>query len=203
MLVTSSNARQADFVADATFDAQVAKLLFRGSWSFQSETGTVLILHRPFQTSLSRDIDIEALVEHPLLRGMCIVRDVITCQAYAKYLSSSGGGGLSLSLGVTGALPTGGGAKATWGKSYSSGVFVAGPEIEGEAYPWTPLFTLKKCKRKSFLDHRGPLEVSKDPLDSLEDVAAPWNQLDKEGEEEASRSIPSVQRTANWESDDE
>lgn len=199
MLVTSKNARKAELIADASFDAQVTKVLFRGSWSFQDETGAVLILHRPFQTSLSPDIDIDALVGHELLRGMCIVRDLITCQAYAKYLSSSGGGSLSLSLGVTGALPAGGGGKATWGKSSVSGVFVAGQpgEDEGEAYPFTPLFTLKKCKKKSFFGHRGPLEGSVDPLDSLEAVDTPWNPLDEEGEEKLPRAIPSVQRASN------
>ncbi|KAJ8586625.1 hypothetical protein M405DRAFT_864435 [Rhizopogon salebrosus TDB-379] len=103
-----------------------------------SERAAVLVMHKPRYTILPNDERIARLLRTrpDILKGKCIVTQVITCSAYLVYLSDMEAENLSLTLSATGpTLPDvdiGGAAGFRWLSEGASSTFRRGGDPQGK-----------------------------------------------------------------------
>ncbi|KAG8961001.1 hypothetical protein FRC03_005886 [Tulasnella sp. 419] len=193
MVVSSLNAKS--YGVEFTPTANLAGLVdvgIGGSWKFgQSDRGALLIMCRPRQQYIPREIPFELLLRVDVLRGYSWVESVFTCPGYAMYLSTKGGDTISVSLKASAPIPAapavaiGAEIAATWERTNVAGLYRDAWNANGD-YVFTPLFHLKKWRRREIWN--GILMRDSPPpplegLDNLEDEEVPWEDLDSEGEE--------------------
>lgn len=62
----------------------------KAQFKFTRRNGAALLMYKTTTSVLDGDIDaILHGTQYEHLRGMCLVREVVTCQAYAMYLAGS------------------------------------------------------------------------------------------------------------------
>ncbi|KAF9463819.1 hypothetical protein BDZ94DRAFT_1258086 [Collybia nuda] len=165
--------------------AGLAEASIKGRWEFGKESGALLVMAQSRSCRISdHGTLLKRLFEKPELNGKSLVTEVVTCPAYALYLSGSDRASVSLALiaGIPGVVPgatVGGEVGMSWWSQHASGVFREACDPSG-SYCYTPLYTLKK-KRGWF---RGDAPQPGPEGESLwVDVPTPWGGLNEEGEE--------------------
>jgi len=154
-----------------------------GHWCFgASSRGAVLVIDHPRSTFLSWDPSPDALLAIPPLKDKSLVTAAVTCHAYALYLSSGTKDEFSLALTATSAAsPAGGSFSTEWRKESGAGFYRNAVDPESEL---TPLFTLKKVKKRPWYKRRDNRSPERRGLDLLADSKPPWEGLDEDGEED-------------------
>ncbi|KAG1807101.1 uncharacterized protein BJ212DRAFT_1387950 [Suillus subaureus] len=147
-----------------------------------------LVMYKPRYISLPKDERIvELLKSRPdVLKGKCVVTEVISCAAYMMYMSKQTAENFSVTLKATGpvtpAVNAGGAASFTWSSETFCGLYREGSDSTTK---YMPLYRLKKPRHRFWLlpSQRGD-EQTDDAIDRWEDVDPPWDPLDDEGEED-------------------
>jgi len=166
--------------------AGLADTSIKGQWEFGSKRGALLIMSRPRSSYLPPKVFLKQLVDIPALRDKSLVTEVISCPAYSLYLSSANKEVIDVALVATTPTPlaatVGGEIGATWWTQNMSGLFRDACDPNG-SYNYTPLYMLKKIRRKGLLRRESPVPDPEDD-DLWVDIQEPWDPLDDDGEEE-------------------
>ncbi|KAJ6604910.1 hypothetical protein B0H10DRAFT_2077692 [Mycena sp. CBHHK59/15] len=190
MVITSETEQKRDF----SFGPQVnipgiAEASIKGQWKFKTgKTGALLVMAEPRSSFIHASVLLQKLVDIPALKDKYIVTETVACHAYSMYLSSKSEGTVSLALLATSPIPVtplisaGGEIGGSWWSETGAGVFRHGC-APPETYSFTPLFVLKRVRKKGFIPYRGT-PSTQEADDLWEDAESPWKPLDEVGEEE-------------------
>ncbi|KAJ7719437.1 hypothetical protein DFH07DRAFT_314285 [Mycena maculata] len=200
MVIASETAQKRHFSLGPQVNVSgVAEASIKGEWKFRSgKTGALLVMAKPRSSLMAVNAVLTNLVDLPALKDKYLVTETITCHAYSMYLSNKSEDTISLALLATvpiavAPLSAGGNIGGGWWRETGAGVFrqgFASPETGADSF--TPLFVLKRIRKKSYLSlsHRGmpsdpsDAEIEGDGFYVWEDVETPWQSLDEDGEEE-------------------
>ncbi|KAJ6532885.1 hypothetical protein DFH09DRAFT_1043901 [Mycena vulgaris] len=160
----------------------LAEASIKGQWKFKTgKTGALLVMAKPRSALIANGL-LKHLVDIPALKNKYLVTETVSCHAYSMYLSSKSEDSVSLALLAKTPLPVaplfsaGGEIAGSWWCKTGAGVFRHGAAPPGTD-SFTPLFALKRIRKKGFL--RGPQDD-----DQWADAETPWELLDEDGEEE-------------------
>ncbi|KAJ7113159.1 hypothetical protein C8R44DRAFT_797262 [Mycena epipterygia] len=189
MVIASESAQKREFsLGPQVSIAGLAEASIKGQWKFRSgKTGALLVMVRPQSNVVSANALLAKLLEVPALKDKYLVTETVACDAYSMYLSSKSEDTVSLALLATSPIPAaplisaGGEVGGSWWSETGAGVFRHGSAPPG-TYSFTPLFTLKRIRKKTFFPTRGMPPASEDE-DMWEDPE-PWGPLDEDGVEE-------------------
>jgi len=191
MVFASQTAQRHDFSLSPEVKIPgIAEASIKGQWKFKTgKTGALLIMAQPRSSLISGNV-LKQLVDLPALKDKYLVTETVACPAYSLYLSSKSDDTVSLALVATTPLPVtplvsaGGEIGGGWWSQTGAGVFRHGCAALG-TYSFTPLFMLKRIRKKSIIPYRGA-PTEDDEEDLWEDVERPWwRPLNEDGEEEA------------------
>lgn len=143
----------------------VAAVKFQVNCQFENKCGAALVMYKPQLSYLPRDEQLPRLLKefHSVLKGMCIVTEVISCPAYILVMSTQSeswvvgprtlrwliagvedktfSASLDASAPVLSGIALGGAAKAGWTTSAVHGIYRSGHD----ASPiYCPLYKLKQ-----------------------------------------------------------
>jgi len=140
---------------------------------------------RPRITHIPNNTVLELLVDLPTLADKILVTDVISCHAYSLYLSTKNTDVVTLAL--IGTLPEPG----TPGATVSSGIKWWSNNVTGllqsacaKEDKFSPLFILKKVRKRSRTLFRDGPVVDPTGDDLWINARPPWDALDEDGNEE-------------------
>ncbi|KAF7334482.1 hypothetical protein MVEN_02277700 [Mycena venus] len=141
--VTSENATRIDA---SLFGGTLAQCEVKGAFKFSSGRGAVLAQKNTMITSIEAPAALKRVLEDPSMRGFCIVSEVHSCSAYARWLTTIRGGAIALGLRIEPSGFASVGATATWVKSATSGNFKSHVNKSGERlfYPLYRLVSLSE-----------------------------------------------------------
>ncbi|KDR70879.1 hypothetical protein GALMADRAFT_812426 [Galerina marginata CBS 339.88] len=188
-IATSPRVIRSDLESDA--EAKVPELAdapIKGQWTFRSERGALLIMAHPCSSYIPAGTLLEHLTEVKALEDMALITQVFLCPAYSLYLSS--GNVVSLALVGSYPIPTAPGDTVgsehglKWWDKNTTGLLRNGCDRKGKD-SYTPLYTVKEIRKKSWLEFRRGLPRPVYEGDDLwSDVYPPWDPLDEEGNED-------------------
>ncbi|KAJ7479504.1 hypothetical protein FB451DRAFT_161592 [Mycena latifolia] len=169
--------------------AGIADASLKGHWTFKSgKTGALLVMASPRSVLLSAGPLLKHLIDVPALRDKYLVTETVACHAYSMYLSSKSDDKISLALLATvpviaaPLVSAGGEVGGGWWRATGAGVFRHGCAPPGTEC-FTPLFVLRRVRKKSYFPYRGAPEEDIEDEDLWEEAESPWDPLDEDGEE--------------------
>jgi len=162
----------------------VASATIKGTWQFQDgKRGALVILYAPRQNYVPTAA-LQKILEAKRLEGKHIVTSALACPAYLMYLSDKGGENFSVAFSARNAGPgvVSSGASAGWWTNNEAALLRRASHPKGEPR-FTPLFTLQKKVKPSWLRWRGEDETDGPEEYIWQDVYPSWKPLNEDGEE--------------------
>ncbi|KAF5342907.1 hypothetical protein D9758_015401 [Tetrapyrgos nigripes] len=168
----------------------IADVGFVGKWEFKSNKGALLVLLAP-RISTMRGFPTGTMLEkrfESVLKHRVVCTDVVSCPAVCLYLGRNKDHVFELSLKTDAPIPVaapvtvGGNVDVKWNSSNAQGLIKEGVDPDGK-YSFYPLYGLKQVNwGRVGIAVRGDRPGNGEE-DVLEEVYAPWDELDDEGEE--------------------
>jgi len=187
LIISSAGVTHRELSAGAGFEAAgLADASIKGRWEFGNRRGALLIISRPHSSYIPPKVVLKQLVNIPELKNKSLVTEVILCPAYNLYLSTASKEAIDVALVARAPTPSGatvgGEIGANWLTQNMGGLCRYACDPNG-SYSYTPLYMLKKIRKKGLLRRESPVPDPEDD-DLWVDVQEPWDPLDDDGEEE-------------------